>query len=577
MIALFVPFALATPAFDPTTADATFTDTETYSLDGAYKLWSVIERLHDPDPTLFSAGEFNSSTEWPLDADYAPHIADCFGTQRPASNDALLHLGPSMAIAKGTPILFVPGAADNASRGFVTMAWHEDLLFRPVFALTFAHPHGDVFEQAELVADAIARIKERTGASQVDVVGHSKGGAAVAVYLANYAGAVWSDTAYMDAGTKYRGDVRRAVFIATPLGGIDTGFRWPLSNFYSLDSDSAFSPSSWQTYYSMGVGVPASAVDLRAQDFFPEDGDLFPGQRQLLARQDDYPLPGSVSWLGAYSLQPDWYTTYEGGYGFYTYSKGIDAAIEAGGNLVAEIARNGADPDVELFTLAGNSPLMPNGTEDWVASQYGDQFSEYTTGIDTWAALLGDLVGNGMMSAGYTQAEVEGLANGDLLLGEVSGESDGLVFVSSATDADALTARGAEVLESKVVNLSHLDLLYASPITGELMIDAAAEDPSMGWYASFGERYIEADTIGWVEDKLADDVDIPDDTGGDTAGDTGTIDDSGVPAGDSDGTGTNPKDDEETPVACGACNGVPGSASWVGLFALGLVRRRRGA
>ena len=66
-------------------------------------------------------------------------------------------MGPSSAIASGTPILFVPGAADNGSRGFITMAWHQDLIGRPVYALTFAHPHGDAFEQAELIADAIAR------------------------------------------------------------------------------------------------------------------------------------------------------------------------------------------------------------------------------------------------------------------------------------------------------------------------------------------------------------------------------------------------------------------------------------
>ena len=68
-------------------------------------------------------------------------------------------MGPRETIATGTPILFVPGAGDNASRGFITMATHMDELNRPVYALTFAHPHGDVFMQAELVANAIARIK----------------------------------------------------------------------------------------------------------------------------------------------------------------------------------------------------------------------------------------------------------------------------------------------------------------------------------------------------------------------------------------------------------------------------------
>ena len=50
----------------------------------------------------------------------------------------------------------MPGAGDNGSRGFVTLATKLDRTNRPVFALTFAHPHGDLFLQAETVADAIA-------------------------------------------------------------------------------------------------------------------------------------------------------------------------------------------------------------------------------------------------------------------------------------------------------------------------------------------------------------------------------------------------------------------------------------
>lgn len=570
---IFTALAWATSGFDATSPDANFPDAESYDLSGEIKLWATIERLHDPDASLFGPGDWNDVTAWPEAADWAPHVADCFGSSTPDSAYALLHVGPSISMSTGTPILFVPGAADNGSRGFITMAWHEDLLLRPVFALTFAHPHGDAFEQAELLADAIARIKVRTGAAEVDLVGHSKGGAAMAVYLSNHEGASWSDADYAAVGTRYRGDVRRAVFIATPLGGIDTAFRWPLANLYGLDAANAFAPVSWQAYYPYSTSVPASVIDLAAQDFYAEEQDLFPGQRQLLARQEDYPLPGELPWLGAWSLQPDWYTTYEGGMGFYSDSEGIDAAIAAGGDLVGQLRDNGVDPDVEIFLLAGENPLMPNGTSDWVASTFGEQWAELPASVETWAELLSVLVGNGLMSVGLTEAEVQGLALGDLILGEVSGASDGLVFVSSATQADTLTGRGAEVKESKVVNLSHLDLLYASPITGELMIEAAAEDPDMAWYASFGERYIEADTIGWVEDVLADEVEPGDSGDGGDSADTGGELDSDPVDGD-DGSGQNPE--EADPAGgCGACAGVPGASGWLGLVALGLLRRRR--
>ena len=91
--------------------------------------------------------------------------------------------------------------------------------------MTFAHPHGDVFQQAEWVANAVARIKERTGAAHVDLVAHSKGGLSLAVYLSNTTDADWDNAAYETVGTPYRGDVRRAVRRACPRGPRRAGAR----------------------------------------------------------------------------------------------------------------------------------------------------------------------------------------------------------------------------------------------------------------------------------------------------------------------------------------------------------------
>ncbi len=520
---VFVPLASATTGFDATSAPATFTGSETWDQGETVQLWSAIERHVDTDRTLFTAGEFNTSTEWQDNAAFAPWIGTCFGTGTPTGGTFLLHQGVHAATASGTPILFVPGAGDNASRGFVTMATKMDWAGRPVYAITFAHPHGDVFEQAEIVADAIARVRAITGAAQVDLVSHSKGGISVAVYLSHHAGADWGagdarSRAYASVGTPFRGDVRRSVFIATPFGGIDTAFRWPLGNVASLSTDTALAPTSWRTWYPYGTGYLAWNTDLAEQDFFADGGDLFPGQRQLLARQD-YALPGSMPWLGAYSLQTDWYTSYEGGYGYYTFSDGIDAAIANGGALLEHLADAGVDPRVELFVLAGENPLMPNGVEDILVGLFGETWVDLATaGTDVWASLLADAVGEGLLTVGVSRDEVQGLATGDLILGEISGPSDGLVFVTSSTASDRLLARGATVEETYVANLSHLDLLYASPITGGLLVDAAAADPiEDGWMAAVGARYIEADTLGWVERVLAD---PPTDTGGDADTDT---------------------------------------------------------
>lgn len=582
MIYALVAAAWATTGYDPSTPAETFTGVEVEDLEGSVRLWSAIELHQDPDRTLFGRGEYNSVTAWPEAASWAPYIHECFGTGTPHTSAFLLHVGPSAAIAAGTPILFVPGASDNGSRGFITMAWHEDLLGRPVYALTFAHPHGDAFEQAEQIADAIARIKARTGASQVDVVAHSKGGISAAIYASNHPKAHWPDAAYESVGTRYRDDIRRLVFIATPLGGIDTAFRWPNGNYLSLDADEAFSPSSWETYYPYTTANVYVSTDLAEQDFFAADGDLFPGQRQLYARQP-YDLPGETPTLGAYAMQQDWYTTYEGGYGYYSYSDGIDAVVEAGGDVFGALAAAGVDPDVEVYVLAGENPVMPNGYPDYASTVFGDTWAELgQLTVDTWADIVSAAIGDGLVSVGITEEEVQGLASGDLMLGEVTGASDGLVFVTSATDTSGLTTRGAEVKAVHVANLSHLDLLYASPITGELLVEAGAADDDDAWMIAFGERYTEEDTIGLVEDWLADE-DTGGDTGGGDSGDTGSVDtgdtddDSGSADSDTDygydGSNNLPT---ELPEECGACSGGAGAPFGLGmLLAAAVVGRRR--
>lgn len=577
---LFISLALASAGFDPTTPAATFNGDETLTDDLSIRLWAEIARYSDPEPSIFGPVSYNPMTEW-VDGFYTPHIATCFGDAQPDSGTFLVHVAPLIGLATGTPILFVPGAGDNASRGFITMAAHMDIAGRPVFALTFGTPHGDVFQHAEMLADAIAVVKARTGATQVDLVAHSKGGIAATIYTSNLADTAWPDADYVADGTRYRGDVRKLVLIATPLGGIDTAYRWPAGNYVAVDPDAAYSPTSWDTYYPYTTAYYWLTDDLSDQDLLADGADYFPGHRQMYARQD-YPLPGSLPALGAYALQPDWYTTYEGGLGFSSHSEGIDVAVEAGGDLIASLASTGVDPAVRLYVLAGENPLMPNAAESEVASWFGEAWADlYERSTSAWSDLIADLIGDSLLSVGVTEAEIQGLASGALVLGEVTGPSDGLVFVRSATATDQLTARGATVVETAVVNLSHLDLLYASPITGELLIEDAGTDPDKAWQIALGERYTSEDTINWVDRALAEDeVDTePGDTGGTTdtadtgAGTTGSTDET------PDGTGTNPDDAGKQWVDGCACNSRgPGGFSGavlIGLFAL-WGRRRRG-
>lgn len=593
-LALVLP-ALATPSFDASRAAATFDGQECYTQEGDIRIWTRVERLSDPDRTLFGAEAYNDVTAWPAESSFAPWIADMFGTATPHSSTFLLHAGPNIAFGRGTPILFIPGAGDNASRGFVTMATHMDLAGRPVYALTFAHPHGDVFGHAEVIADAIARIKEETGAAKVDLVAHSKGGVEAAVYLSHTRSAEWGDTptaeAYETIGTPYRGDVRKAVFLATPLAGIDTAFRWPNANLLATSASSALAPTSWNTYYPYTSASYWLSTDLSDQDFLPDGEDLFPGQRQILARQP-HDLPGGDAALGTYALQFDWYTTYEGGVGYWSDSDGIDAVVDAGGRLIERLRTNGVDPGVRLYALAGTNPLMPNGTGDYLTTMFGEAWSQSSAGtVASWSSFVADLVGDGLVEQGLTRDEVQGIVSGALLLGEVSGVSDGLVFVESATGVDRLAGRGATVVQTDTVNLSHIDLLYASPITGQLLIDAAGADGGEAWMAAVGARYASEDSIGWVDRALAEDDtggggSDSGDTGSTDTGDTGGGNDTAVVDSGTDGTDDTATDgmqdvDDGKGGAWGGCEGCNGTGTApvgiLGFLAAAFLRRRRGA
>ncbi|MEQ1505180.1 MAG: hypothetical protein ABMB14_23305 [Myxococcota bacterium] len=559
----WAPSARATTGFDPLAApEARLEGRETWTQIEDVRLWNAIERWDDPDRALFHLEAFNDGTAW-RDADPSPWIATAFGTPTPPSSKFLLHIGIHEPTATGTPILMVPGAGDNGSRAYVTLATHFDQLNRPVYAMTFGHPHGDVFMQAELVADAIAVIRARTGADQVDVVAHSKGGIAAAVYAASGEVPALGDAVYADVGTRYRGDVRRMVFVATPLGGVDTSYRWPGLNLYGLDPDATLNPTSWDRYYPDGTAFPTVFDDLADQDLLPDGRDLFPGQRQLLRRQDA-PLPGSSAWLGVYALQPDWYSTVEGGLGFLSRSDGIEAAIASGGGLIDVLATVGLDPGIGVYQVAGTNPLLPNGDTDLTA-----QFDLLGELVD-YADLIDAIDAHGTPLAADAD-ELAALERGDLVLGEITGRSDGLVFLASATDDRAITARGGAVADAYVVDLSHLDLLYASPITGQLLIDSAdAGGPADQWMRPLGARYAAADTIGWIERALADPPSTTPGTG-DTGGTPTTT--ATAPTGGGGGAGS--------PYAgpCGSCAiggpaGGPGPGI-PGALAIGWIAGRR--
>ncbi|MEZ6188178.1 MAG: acetyltransferase [Planctomycetota bacterium] len=369
--------ARATEHFDPKQA-------ETFESER----WAKTELLTDDHPAMIQEAFI------PLVAQKEPETVKAFGSPTPPSSKFLLHYAKGWEEAQNpVPVLLIHGAAltstdcyadDPVEQPYEGLAACLVRSGRKTFAITFSHFHGDNFLQAEAVADAIARIREVTGAKQVDLIAHSKGGMSARIYLSS-AGRKWS--------TKFRGDVRRYVMLGTPNGGIDVSFAYPNLNYWILENKSA-APMSWTEglYYGKWLSWEDRTIY--------GEGNPFPGQNQMLARWDG-PY-GRTTQRGQFDVD----TTYEGGRGTVSVSKGIDQAIKDGGDTMAYLEKKAIDPSVELAVLAGTSP--------WVMH----------------------------------------------LVGERRAPSDGLLLVASAFHTDPLTKRGAKLLKKETLMLNHLQLVY---------------------------------------------------------------------------------------------------------------------
>ena len=332
------PAAFSASAGTPAAAlDARASHRYTVSASMPGQNWARIERL------TALAKEFPQEKARPNGRQRDAELIAGFGTATPSSRDVLLHYAKGWEQGQGTPVLLVHGVLVDANT-----SWHDPhdqeglapYLSRKgkrVFALTFAHRHGDNTLWAEQIAWAIARIREVTGVSEVDVVAHSKGTVAARTLVSGIRHS-WM--------TPYGKDVRKLVLLGGPHLGLDFPFRHPLVN-YGLypekDDRLRNAPLSWTKMLVMGLWLDTSALSLMT-----DAGNYFPGQSQLLYRWDDvYPLP---------MHEPDWYTTYHGGRGLVSESAGITRAIAQGGHYIDRLRKTPLDPGVSLAVLAGNKP-----------------------------------------------------------------------------------------------------------------------------------------------------------------------------------------------------------------------------
>lgn len=315
-----------------------------------------------------------------------PDLISAFGTKTPPPAHYLLHLSKGWDSNKiKTPIILVHGAGLDATSftnlynmGYKGIMQQLVSLGYRVFSISFAHSHGDNYHQAEVLADAINKVKELTNCEKVNIIAHSKGGFAARLYLSNL------------ATSPYQNDVNHYIMLGAPNLGTDYSFRYP--------------SISYLIYLSGGNGVIAwdkvlcfnNLIDISVRSIY-SDG-AFPGQSQILYAWDQhYPLD---------ITQQDWWTTYYGGTGFISSSRGIKQAIADGGNLVEKLENTSLHPDLKISVLAGDNSIL------------------------------------------------------SVFPAPSSNPSDGIILVDSVLNTDAMCKQGAKLKEKTIMPLNHMELLY---------------------------------------------------------------------------------------------------------------------
>ncbi len=275
-----------------------------------------IEQLQDSDPHL------GQRLFLPSQEQKTPVVAECFGTSRPPSSSLLLHYsGPPAGAESTPPVVIVPGAKVDATF-YQTLAQALKTQGRHVYTLTFAHNQDDNFVQAQQLANAIARVRQLSGAAQVDLVAHSKGCVVATVYCTPEFRREWM--------TAYQGDVRRLLLVGGPNGGIDYFHRHPFEDQGA---------SNWPMVWNRVEGKDCSQYQMDLSGYWP-------GQAQLVARWDGrYPPQDKISYYGGSAERFE--------------ADGIDTALEAGEHFMARLNETPIAPAIQVGLLAGNVADVP--------------------------------------------------------------------------------------------------------------------------------------------------------------------------------------------------------------------------
>lgn len=381
--------------------------------------WSIVTPVMPDDPFFPDARSEQSGQQ-----------LEFFGLDpKPGPQTIVLQFGPGWDEHPGTPVLLVHGADDPPDRAWANPGFEGPYgcgdavcpdtglmqaiadAGHPVFAIAFPNKQGDNYMWVEQIHAAIQIVKEHTCADSVDLIGWSKGSFAARQYASNV---------IADWGTAYSDDVRKLVLIGGPNLGFDYLFRYGSGNNSTVwppGMSHGPTPHDEQVVGLMTIDRSEYAVyDLG-------DGYYFRGQAQMLKSWiDSYGLSFMAnSGLGEYAVV-DSLSTYWGEDmypGVFARGRGL-AFAEAQGSIVDEIVAAGVPASVTTYLLC---------------SEITEQ-ADYIVGIPN----------------------------------EISGPSDGVVFVDSCTAADGLGTIGEIAL---LPDINHLELGWAEP----------AMDTVVGWLA----------------------------------------------------------------------------------------------
>jgi triacylglycerol lipase len=171
------------------------------------------------------AGVRGLAVEWAwLAAHIAVYPAGLLAEQLTESGDgyrtdALRPLRRSLVVtdveAAGTPILLVHGIMDNRSVFTVFRRTLRRRGFGVVHAVNYSLFIGDIRDAAHQLRTHVERLRERTGAEKVHIVGHSLGGMIARYYVQRMGGSETVDT-LVTLGSPHTGTLT-AYLVPTPL------------------------------------------------------------------------------------------------------------------------------------------------------------------------------------------------------------------------------------------------------------------------------------------------------------------------------------------------------------------------